>query len=367
MSAGVARAFLVAVFAADCLSSLGCGRPPVVVHSMPTAVRSRAEAELEPTLVEAAVGEREGDAYRLGAGDTLLVAVYGHPELSIAPFIPAGEPGAQGGRPTGLLVDNDGSVQLPLIGRIVVSGQTSAEVQELLESKLAVYLKEPRVAVQVLFAGNTRYYLVGQFTNPGLKYSDRPLGLLEALALGGSIDLQHASLATSYVARKGKKLPVDFERLVVDGDLRQDIRLKSGDVIVVPDHQNDQAFIFGGVPGSNPGAGPTGGAVPFINGHLSLLQALARVGFGQAERLQCDLSDVHIIRSRGDRGELIIVNAAAIMEGEAGTFDLAPGDVVFIPMTALGSWNQALSLLLPSLQTVSGVLNPFVQIKYLSQ
>ena len=55
------------------------------------------------------------------------------------------------------------------------------------------------------------------------------------------------------------------------------------------------------------------------------------------------------------------------MDGTAGNFELMPGDVVFVPMTALGSWNQALSLLLPSLETVSGVLNPFVQLKYLSQ
>jgi polysaccharide biosynthesis/export protein len=349
---------------ASCVASLGCsGRPPVTVHAMPSAVVSHHDAELDPALLTAAIGEREGDAYRLGAGDMLLVAVYGHPELSIAPFIPGGVLGVQGNRPVGLLIDNDGSVQLPLVGRVQVGGQTSGELQDFLQAKLAVYIKEPQVAVQILFAGNNRYYLLGQFANPGLKYSDRPLGLLEALGLGGSVDLEHASLATSYVARKGKKLPVDFRRLVLEGDLRQNIRLKSGDVVVVPDHQNEQAFIFGGVPTSN----PAGGAVPFVNGHLTLLQGLARVGFGQSERLQCDLSDVHIIRGDGDHGELIVVDAAAIMHGDAGNFELAPGDVVYVPMTTLGSWNQALSLLLPSLQTLSGVLNPFVQIKYLSQ
>jgi polysaccharide export outer membrane protein len=335
----------------------------VVVHQIPSAVLSRHETELDPSLLAAVEGEREGDAYRLGPGDTVLVAVYGHPELSIAPFLPAGTGGLQGGRPVGLLVDNDGSLQLPLIGRVQVKGKTSAEVSDLLQRQLAVFIKDPQVAVQLLFESNNRYYLLGQFTAPGLKFSDRPLSLLEALSLGGSVDLQHASLATAYVARKGKKLPVDFRRLVLDGDLRQNIRLRNEDVVVVPDHQNEQAFVFGGVPGSN----PAGGGVPFVNGRLSLLQALARVGFGQSERLQADLSDVHIIRSQGDRGELFVVDASAIMAGKAANFELAPGDVIFVPPTMLGSWNQALSLLLPSLQTVSGVLNPFVQIKYLSQ
>jgi polysaccharide biosynthesis/export protein len=348
-----------------CLSGLlaGCGHtPPVTVTRMPSAIRAHDQATLDPALLQATIGEREGDAYRLGSGDSLLVAIYGHPELSISPFVGSYGLGPQGSRPVGLLVDNDGSVQLPLVGRVVVSGKTCQELQALLEHQLDAYVKEPKVTVQVLFAGNVRYYLLGVFTNPGLKFSDRPLGLLEALSLGGSVDLEKASLRTAYVARRGKKLPVDFRRLVLNGDLGQNIRLKPGDVVVVPDRQNEQAFVFGGFAQSD----PMGGAVPFISGRLSLLQALAKVGFGQTERYQSDLSGVRVIRSEGDHGELFVVDARAIMNGEAASFELAPGDVVFVPPTGLASWNQALNMLLPSLQTIAGILEPFVQIKYLS-
>jgi polysaccharide export outer membrane protein len=124
----------------------------------------------------------------------------------------------------------------------------------------------------------------------------------------------------------------------------------------------EQAFVFGGAPGSNPG----GGAVPFVNGRLTLLQALSQAGFGMSERFQGRLSDTHIIRSEGDRGELYIVDADAIMEGKAASFELAPGDVVYVPATALANWDQALTAVIPFLQAVSGVLQPFVQIKYLS-
>jgi polysaccharide export outer membrane protein len=347
-----------------CVLAIACGsRPPVTVKRMPSAVVARHDSRLDPALLAAVVGEREGDAYRLGPGDSLLVAIYGHPELSIAPYIgPFAGSGPQGNRPVGLLIDNDGSVQLPLVGHLQIAGQTSAQVQTLLEQRLGEYVKDPKVTVQVLFAGNIRYYLLGVFTSPGLKYSDRPLGLLEALSLGGTVDLEKASLRTAYVARRGKKLPVDFRRLVLDGDLAQNIRLRTGDVVVVPDHQSEQAFVFGGFAASQ----PSGGAVPFINGRLSLLQALARVGFGQTERYQSRLSSVRVIRSEGDHGELYEVDAIAIMDGEAAPFDLAPGDVVYVPPTAFASWNQALGMLLPTLQTVAGVLEPFVQIKYLS-
>ena len=40
---------------------------------------------------------------------------------------------------------------------------------------------------------------------------------------------------------------------------------------------------------------------------------------------------------------------------------------LYLPRNTLGNWNQALEELLPSLQTVSAVLQPFVQIKFLRQ
>jgi len=344
-----------------CLA-LGCARrPPVTVTQMPSAVRSQERSALDPALLAAAVGEREGDAYRLGPGDTLLVAVYEHPELAIAPYVPAGSLGI-GGRPVGLLVDNDGTIQLPLVGSLHAEGKSCNELRIVLERELAVYVKEPKVTVQVIFAGNIRYYLLGQFTSPGVKYSDRPLGLLEALSLGGSVDLERASLSTAYVARNGKKLPVDFRRLLLEGNLLQNIRLKTGDVVFIPDRQNEQAFVFGGMSGSNPSGGP----VPFMNGHLSLLQALARVGFGHGEVFSGRLSEVRVIRSEGDRGEFFVVDARAILQGRAAQFELAPGDVVYVPSTSLADWDQALTALIPFLSTVAGVLQPFVQIKYLS-
>lgn len=339
-----------------------CARtPPVVATRLPSAVRSQQATRIPPELLDATIGGKEGEAYRVGPGDTVMVAVYGHPELSIAQY--AGMTYAPSGRLAGLVVDNDGTVQLPLVGSIPVAGKTTNELRAYLEEQLAVYVKEPKVTVQVVFTGSIRYYLLGQFTEPGLKYSDRPLRILEALSLAGSVVMDKASLRNGYLARSGKRLPIDFLRLVREGDLSQNIKLQTGDVIMIPDNASEQAFVFGGSVGSN----PAGGAVPFINGRLTLLQALARAGFGFRERVQAKLSEVRIIRSQGDRGELFVVDAERILSGEAAPFELVPGDIVFVPTTALTDWNQALEQLLPSLQTVSGLLTPFVQIKYLSQ
>jgi polysaccharide biosynthesis/export protein len=346
------------------LASAACGSGPVVeARSLPSSVKTHRQEVLDRQLVAEIVGERDGDAYRVGPGDTLLVAVYGHPELSIAPYAGVGSVTADRSRLSGLVIDNDGTIQFPLIGTVQVAGKTSAQLKTFLENELVTYVKDPKVTIQVVFTGSIRYYLLGQFTQPGLKYSDRPLRLLEALSLGGSVELDKASLRSAYVARKGKRLPINFYRLIREGDLSQDIRLRTGDVILVPDNTNERAYVFGGAAGSN----PKGGTVSFVNGRLTLLQALAQVGFGTTEQVQGKLSETYVLRSEADRGELFVVDAERLLQGEAADFELAPGDVVYVPPTWVTSWNQVLAQLLPTLQTISGVLAPFVQIKYLSQ
>jgi polysaccharide export outer membrane protein len=340
---------------------VGCASsPPVTVKALPSPVVDRRDEVLDPALFEAAVGEHDGDAYHVGPGDSLIVAVYGHPELSLAQY--AGINGVTGGgHGAGLVIDTDGTIQLPLIGSVKVAGKTTDQIRAFLEEKLVLFIKEPKVTVQIGFNGSIRYYLLGHFTDPGLKYSDRPLRLLEALSLGGSVALERASLRNAYVARGNRRLPINFRRLLNEGDLRQNIHLRSGDVVFVPDNASEQAFVFGGVFGSN----PRGGAVPFMNGHLDLLQALATAGFGFRERSQGVLSETRVIRSEGDRGELFVVNVEKILDGDAAPFPLEPGDVVFVPRTALASWSEVLEQFIPTLQAVGGVLTPFVQIKYL--
>lgn len=300
-----------------------------------------------------ALQPRRNEAYRVGPGDRLLVAVYGHPELSLATYSNAGLSANEG-----LIIDNDGTIQFPLVGSVQVAGKSVVELKTFLERELSLYLKDPKVTVQVSFTGSVRYYMLGQFVHPGLKFSDRPLRVLEAMALAGSVQMQNASLRTAYLARGAKRLPVNFYRLLREGDLTQNIPLESGDIILVPDTQSERAFVFGN---------DRGGTVQFNDGRLTLLQALSAIGFGVRERTQAVLSEVRVIRSEADRGELFIVDVERILEGEAAEFELAPGDVVYVPISGIASWNEALSQLLPSLQTISGLLSPFVQLKYLSQ
>jgi hypothetical protein len=152
---------------------LGACRAPVTVKPLPSAVVSREYEVLDPKFVQKRVGDlyddapgdpKTGEAYRVGPGDGLLVAVYNHPELSLAPYVGTNVSAGQNVRPLGLVVDNDGTTQFPLIGMVLVAGKTSNELRVFLEHELSRYIKDPKVTVQVSFAGSIRYYFLGQFT-----------------------------------------------------------------------------------------------------------------------------------------------------------------------------------------------------------
>jgi polysaccharide export outer membrane protein len=56
-----------------------------------------------------------------------------------------------------------------------------------------------------------------------------------------------------------------------------------------------------------------------------------------------------------------------VLRGEALPMQLHDGDIVYVPKSGFGTWNDVIADILPSLQTVSAVLQPFVSIKFLSQ
>lgn len=349
-----------------CISSVllaGCAPTPssgpilssaVTLQKMAVTPVIDAETETIPDQkVKSILESQSNTAYLIGPNDVLSVAVYMHPELSMPP-----PPSAGGGVP-GAMVTGDGTTALPLVGNVHLGGMTLLDAQNLLTNDYAKFIKSPKISVNLITAGSLSYYLLGSFTAPGVKYPIHNLTLLDALALGGSVEMANADLYQAYVASGTTKLPIDLHALLVEGDLSQNITLASGDAIVIPTAASENAFVFGAV--TKPGA------IAFQAGALSLLQAIGAAGLDLSAYTNAELSQVRIIRSGGRKAEFLIVDAASILKGQAAPFALQPGDIVFVPPTAIATWNQALSEILPSLQTVSASLTPFVDIQYLNR
>ncbi len=340
---------LLPMLLAGCATD-GLSQQKVAYRKMPSPVLTSQPVALSPKTVDQLL--HRPLAYHLGPGDVVSVSVYLHPALSAtAGSGSVGIPGA--------LVTNGGNIQLPMVGLVHVAGLTMAELRIKLEKLYSQYIIQPDVSVQLQVAHSIRYYLLGEFTAPGLKFSDRALTLLDAMALGGSVNFAEANLRSAYVVQDGKKLPINFHQLLNEGNLGENIELQSGDTVVVPSIASMRAFVFGAVDKPGP--------VPFVDGRLSLLQALSSAGMNTTALTNAQLRDIRVIRSEGTSGQLITVNANAILHGKAAPFYLKSGDVVFVPQTVVSSWNQVIQQILPSLQAVSGLLNPFVSIKYLSQ
>lgn len=286
--------------------------------------------------------------YRVGAADILAIQVYGQPDLNSL--------GTQGGSSTvkGSRIDGDGYLHLPLVGAVQVAGLTLKQAEETLTNKYSRYLNDPLVVVEIVEHRSQPLNLLGQFNAPGVHYMERPLTLMEGLALGNGLN-EIANLRGARLIRDNQTLAVDLLGLLQNGEIRNNVWLKAGDTIFVPDDRNQNVFVFGAV--GKPGA------IPMPNGNLTLAQALASAGVKESRD---DESRIRIIRSHTTtRGELLVVDLGQVLRGKTLPFQLQQGDIVYVPRGLIGSWNQVLEDLLPSLQTVSAILQPFVQIEYL--
>ncbi len=291
--------------------------------------------------------------YVVGPGDVLFINVNGQPEFS---SISASSIASSLHPLLGNRVDGSGNIQFPIVGSVQVGGLTLPQIQKRLQELLTKYIKEPWVIVEVTEYKSHPLYLLGAFKNSGTYYMDRPLNVLQGIALANGYD-PSANLSGARIIRDKKVIPVDVYDLLTRGDQRQNIWLKPGDTIFIPDTKNQQVFVFGAV--------KKGGPVPMTSKGLTLAEAIATA---EIRDTGYDINHIRIIRSiSATRGELIVVDFERILRGKALPFMLKEGDIVFVPKSGLGDWNDAINELLPSLQTVSAILQPFVSIKYLRQ
>lgn len=316
---------------------------PGTVKDIASCVVSKEEVSA-PTLPAEPAPPKD---YRVGPGDVLLLNVAGRPEFTIA------VQGA-GNRVQGSRVDGAGNLHVPYLGAVPVGGLTLTQIEEKLTAQLKVYLHEPWVVVEVLEYKSLPVYLLGQFKVAGTYYMDRPITLAQGLSLGSGFD-SAANLKGARLTRNGKIIPVDLYDLLVNGDTSQNVWLKGGDTIFIPDNKNQQVFVFGAVKKPGP--------VPMPPAGLNVAQAIASADFRDSGY---DLKHVRIIRSLSTtRGQLIVVDYDKVLRGEAFPIPLVDGDIVYVPKSVFGSWNDALADLLPSLQVISNALQPFVSITYL--
>lgn len=133
-------------------------------------------------------------------------------------------------------VQEDGSIDFPLIGRVSVLGMTQAELAASLERKLGEgYLRDPHVTVIVTSRENLEVSVLGEVTQPGSFPYVEKLTLVQAISNAGGLT-ELAQVRRVKLTRKGPQGVGTYEislKAITDGR-EEDILLQPGDIIFVP-------------------------------------------------------------------------------------------------------------------------------------
>ncbi len=102
----------------------------------------------------------------------------------------SGQLSTGGGSLQGYLVDNNGDINFPVVGKIHVVGLTKTECQDLIESKVAPYLAKTEKPVVTVTMASYRVTVIGEVGSPRvIPVSTEKMSIVEALASAGDLSI----------------------------------------------------------------------------------------------------------------------------------------------------------------------------------
>lgn len=162
-----------------------------------------------------------GEDATLGTGDVFEVRVYGDADLS-----------------SRYRVAPDGTIDFPLVGRLMVRGLEPSQVDDLITTRLREgdFLVNPQVSVFVEEYNSRRVTVLGAVESAGTFAITPGMTVIEAISSAGGFSALANRDGTSVTRRTGNRLqriavPVDA---IMDGRAA-DIPVRAGDIVRVPE------------------------------------------------------------------------------------------------------------------------------------
>lgn len=248
--------------------------------------------------------------YELGPGDVINFSLYGRTDLD---------------RP-GFRVAPDGTVSFLQAQNINVNGLTLDEARLAIETALSSHFRTPRVIITPQEVASKRFTILGKVTKKGIVTLERPITLVEAISNAGGLEtglfeykiIELADLDRSFLSRGGKRLQIDFRRLLHEGDMKQNVEIEPNDFIYIASNISNDYYVLGAV--ANPG-------IQGLTEDASAVSAITRRGGFTARAWT---SRVLVIRGSFEKPETHIVNVKDILAAKARDFKLQPKDIVYI-------------------------------------
>jgi polysaccharide export outer membrane protein len=277
----------------------------------------------QPALLTRA-GAEEGT--RIGGGDLLQVTVFGASDYN-----------------HDVRVADDGSVNLPFIGRVHVAGMTVREIASDLQTRLSQggYFNNPQVDVFVKEYATQGVSVLGEVQKPGVYplLGSRTLFDLISAAQGTT---QTAGDRVSVIHRDRPQHP-EIVKLSYDvkDSPESNVRVFPGDTIVV--QKAGIVYVVGDV------QKPSG--IIMANPNLTVLQAIA---LAQGTNPNAALDKAAIVRKTADGQAQIPLQLKKMLAAKVPDMRLQSNDIIFVPNSALKTgFKKGLEA---AIQTVTGVI-----------
>jgi protein involved in polysaccharide export with SLBB domain len=220
----------------------------------------------------------------------------------------------------------DGRISYLEAQDVHAEGLTIDELRAALDKELANYRRAPRTMITPVAFRSKRYYILGKIMTKGVYTLDRPMTVLEAIARAhglenGLVDRNVVDLADfqkSFLARDGKRYPLNFEKLFQNGDLSQNVPIEPGDYIYFPSTDIKEVYVVGEV--------RLPGAVTYSPDTTIMTAITERGGYtDRAYKMR-----VLVVRGSINNPQPIAVNTHAILDGKEPDFQLQPRDIIYV-------------------------------------
>jgi len=259
----------------------------------------------------------------IAPGDVVRVEVVGEPQLS-----------------ANYTVAPDGTISVPLAGRLLVGGLSASDATASLAKALAQYVKDPQASLNIVERGKLRVTVAGAVAKAGGSTVPAGTRLAEVIAGAGGILPQADAAAVRIVHTGGTETLANLVSLA-RGDATQNPELAQDDLVIVPALTPGTGIsVVGQV--KRPGLFP-------VSDEVSLWELISAAG-----GLDTAANPRAAVLTRAS-GERITVDLTQLLstEGIAAGVRLRRGDSLFVPgmglqVYVLGAVRTAGPVLLPT-------------------
>ena len=267
-----------------------------------------AGAQVRPTSSAPMAAPTVAPNYKIAQSDVLSVSVVNFPNLS-APQT---------------MVAPDGTISLPLLDQVSVSGLTQEQVKRLLTNKWRKYVINPVVTISLIQKHVQTVVLNGYLSHTGSVDYKTDLHLLDALAqMGGALPTADPTKAVLTHA-DGTKVPLDLSHPETKAGTDVDVLLQPGDILYMPQQEGKVSVTGDGI--KQPGS-------IYYKENLTLLDAINASGGAITETGDlpgADLAGATLTRNGMDKK----IDLKALLHDGDPKADvmLEPGDIINVPL-----------------------------------